>query len=747
MAKQNILNDNTSWGVEGTKIESNFTELYEDTRKKSNLIEKADTNFFLFSKNRFNKETYTPGHYVNQTNGEIDESTSNWVSDYIRIEGGLSYIANYPISRIAWYDVNKVFISGVFLPTYPLTAPDNAQYIRISSSNDVSIHNLQFEQNNVATPYEPFFEKITRESIGIYLDDIYRKFTDKVLADDLNVLERSKNLFIQETVTLGNYINWTNGVLSSNISYNASDFFPVDPDTDYFYNKGMHYALYDSSKVFIEGKNGSYDGLIHTPLNAAFARISVITEDMGTSQFEKGSLETSYVKGGYVHKPYIITLPVTEIVMPPKYVAVVGSPIQIFYHGLIKTINPYKYNLRVNCARGKDFRRYWEFTPELSDIGTYTLTLYLCDDANNTISLASTQIEVVEFVQSPAVKKNILTIGDSLNNDEGDWGDSFAKQVVDGTNILPGLSSISNIDFVGEIGVAPKQYTGKGGWNWASYNIAPDPATADIWVYAAHDKDASDQESLWSDASSNIWQLETIESTRLMFKRYGHTAAMPASPNVLTHNMNAVHTATINYTSIQVAEQNPFWNASTSEVDFVNWFSNKYPTKHSTGEGIDACFVMLGWNGGVFGKLTPAGWDDYVLTAKTFIDNLHADYPSCKVYVMGLQYPSLNGGLGNNYGARANSYAELWSSIQSVQSLNKAYEALCNDAIYSSFCKFINISGQFDSEFNMPYSTTPVNLRSSITERLGNNGVHPSEEGYMQISDALIRMLVKEFCQ
>lgn len=746
MAKQNILNDNTSWGVEATKIESNFTELY------NNKIEKSDTNFFEKGKNLFNEETYIPNAYVNQTTGVIESSSSNWASDYIRVQGGLPYYA-IGFSRMAWYDANKVFISGAFTPTVPLTAPANAEYIRFSCSNDTSIHGFQFEQNTEATSYEPFYERITRDSIAPWVDGVYRELNAKIEVDDLDILEQNKNLFIQETVTLGQHVSWVTGALSTNVSYNASDFFPVEPDTDYFYNYGIHYALYDSNKLFIEGKSGSYGGLIHTPVNAAFARISVIPANMGTAQFEKGSLETSYVKGGYVHKSYIISepspvsLPVTEIVMPPKYVAVVGSPIQIFYHGLIKAINPYKYNLRVNCARGKDFRRYWEFTPQSTDIGTYTLTLYLYDDANNPISSASTQIEVVEFVQSPAVKKNILTIGDSLNNGEGDWGDSFAKQVVDGTNILPGLSSISNIDFVGEIGVAPKQYTGQGGWSWESYNIEPDPSTADIWVYATHDKDASDQESLWADASSNIWQLETIESTRLKFKRYGgHTAAMPASPNVLTHNMNAVHTATINYTSIQVAEQNPFWNESTSEVDFVNWFSNKYPTKHSAGEGIDACFVMLGWNGGVYGKLTPADWDDYVLTAKAFIDNLRADYPSCKVYVMGLQYPSLNGGLGDNYGAGA-SYAELWSVMQSVQSLNKAYEALCDDAIYSSFCKFINISGQFDSEFNMPYVTTPVNLRSSITERLGNNGVHPSTEGYMQISDATIRMLIKEFCQ
>jgi len=47
----------------------------------------------------------------------------------------------------------------------------------------------------------------------------------------------------------------------------------------------------------------------------------------------------------------------------------------------------------------------------------------------------------------------------------------------------------------------------------------------------------------------------------------------------------------------------------------------------------------------------------------------------------------------------------------------------------------------------MPQMPTAVNLRNPKTELLGNNGVHPMPEGYMQISDAAIRWLVKCFCQ
>jgi hypothetical protein len=61
--------------------------------------------------------------------------------------------------------------------------------------------------------------------------------------------------------------------------------------------------------------------------------------------------------------------------------------------------------------------------------------------------------------------------------------------------------------------------------------------------------------------------------------------------------------------------------------------------------------------------------------------------------------------------------------------------------------EFINISGQFDSEYNMPRQTKAVNTRSSTTEQVGTNGVHPATEGYYQIGDAAYRALVPELTE
>lgn len=75
--------------------------------------------------------------------------------------------------------------------------------------------------------------------------------------------------------------------------------------------------------------------------------------------------------------------------------------------------------------------------------------------------------------------------------------------------------------------------------------------------------------------------------------------------------------------------------------------------------------------------------------------------------------------------------------------LNSEYQKLANDPAYSNFVTFVNLSGQFDSENNMPELDTPVNSRSSKTEKRGSNGVHPITDGYMQIADVAYRAISK----
>lgn len=82
---------------------------------------------------------------------------------------------------------------------------------------------------------------------------------------------------------LDNFISYTNGALASNVNYNAYDYIPVIAGQVYVVKKTydisnpVHYAFYNSSKVFIAGSGftGSALGLLEitAPANAVYIRI------------------------------------------------------------------------------------------------------------------------------------------------------------------------------------------------------------------------------------------------------------------------------------------------------------------------------------------------------------------------------------------------------------------------------------------------------------------------------------------
>ena len=102
--------------------------------------------------------------------------------------------------------------------------------------------------------------------------------------------------------------------------------------------------------------------------------------------------------------------------------------------------------------------------------------------------------------------------------------------------------------------------------------------------------------------------------------------------------------------------------------------------------------------------------------------------------------------MGTNYGAGSGILPHFYKTLRSVNGYNLALQAMCNEAAYSSFCRFISIAPQFDSEYNMQSTNRPVNTRNSTTEYFGTNGVHPDTEGYYQIADAVYRDFIRTFC-
>jgi len=180
-----------------------------------------------------------------------------------------------------------------------------------------------------------------------------------------------------------------------------------------------------------------------------------------------------------------------------------------------------------------------------------------------------------------------------------------------------------------------------------------------------------------------------------------------------------------------IGDTSPFWNSALGRLDFQN-----YVTVNGFGS-IDLNYCLMTWNGQSLGLKNAEDHAGLIADAKVYLDQLHSDFPSCKVKLMSVPLPDMTGGLDGNLSLNYNNYYGL---VQTINGLNLAYQKLANETTYSSFVEFVNTSTQFDSENNYPYIDVPLNSRNSLTEKRGaNSGIHPSTEGYYQIADIAFR--------
>lgn len=414
------------------------------------------------------------------------------------------------------------------------------------------------------------------------------------------------------------------------------------------------------------------------------------------------------------------TIPILHL--PEKYNLVVGDTFELFYKGIMLCKNPYQYNILATCSIGKCWGRKFEATPDAA--GTHTLTITVSDDSGNVLDQQTTQLVVAEKGINNTRQLNVLCIGDSLTNG-GKWVGEFYRRLTNtNSSALDGSAAptgdgLANINFVGTC--APNNgacYEGYGGWTFASY-LKTTTSSNNYWVSCSHNKTDNDQESIYKDANDVLWQLETIEANRIKFKKYDGVGVMPSS-GTLTWVSGGIDTSAITYTAIEQEKGNPF--VYNGAVDFAAYCED---LGIST---IHHCYILLGWNN------TTTEEDTYKAQAKQFIDLLLEFNPDMKIVLIGLQIPSLDG-CANNYGAKG-TLANFRALQEYVFNMDKLYKEIADE--YANV-ESINLSGQFDTDYNCMSDELPVNSRNATTVTTQTNGVHPSTQGQYQIADAAYR--------
>lgn len=476
-----------------------------------------------------------------------------------------------------------------------------------------------------------------------------------------------------------------------------------------------------------------------TPFTSAWYG-STINETTNRGRFAKALTlikQPLYATTDYVDesvsdlKEYVDGLSAVEISLPDKINATVGDTLQLFYRGMVKAPNPYIYDILVSCSKGKQFPRYFEYFPVAGDVGTTTFKVEVKNKDGVVLGTKTCNLVTKAAVQSPASIKKILCVGDSLTS-SGVWCQEASRRLI-GTGGTPAGLALSNISFLGRKTGGGIGFEGTGGWTWDSY------ATVGRQAYKFILSGVVTPPAIDSTYTNNgvTYTVSEVNITGGTGYISATGSGAPTASGTLTRTSGAGD-ATLSFSSFTTDSGNPFWEADTNSLNFSQYVNNYM------GGGCDAIYFLLTWNGQSPWK---TDFSSMITTAKTLIDHIHTSYPSCAIKIMGIQVPSLNGGMGANYGATGTSYADTYGNVVTVLNMNKAYQDWCNDAAYSDFMEFVNVSAQFDSENNMPETDKAVNTRATKTEKIGTNGVHPSTEGYYQIGDAVFRNFVANFCQ
>ena len=436
-----------------------------------------------------------------------------------------------------------------------------------------------------------------------------------------------------------------------------------------------------------------------------------------------------------VYKKDFVSVPVPELFLPGNITAVVGDTIQVFKKGVFEGIGINSYDVMAVCEKGKDFPRYWEYTPVAEDVGSKTLKFSIQNYARQVLADVIATLTIKRSPVNPSGMKRVAIFGDSLTQ-AGTWVEEVARRFLSNdsaTATMPAGNGLSNIKFIGAMGSGNARYYGVGGWSWKSYATEGSPAfrfqVTGVSTIVKGDKYTN------NGFTYEVVENNTTNGTGNILCTTSAATNTPTSSGTLTRS-SGTGDAAITFSSVSADESNPLWDSQNEEISFTRYLSN-------IGEStVDCVIFLLGWND------MGADKKDFT-TQEGYIDNLlgalHTQYPSAVVKIVGLQLPSLNGGLAENYGSNGG-YADKYGVIRSVRAYNSFLKELCESDTYSSFVEYVDLASQFDSENNMPEATVQVNTRNSKTEFRGTNGVHPATSGYYQIADVVYRNLAKEYC-
>lgn len=423
-----------------------------------------------------------------------------------------------------------------------------------------------------------------------------------------------------------------------------------------------------------------------------------------------------------------------EITLPSEITAIVGDNMQIFWRSIVSAANPYIFDIYAASSVGKSYPRYFEFKPTSDMSGkSYQMAVYVRANDGSVVAEKTTTIKVISAMSAPSATKNVLCVGASATAG-GQWVGELARRLTatsgDGTNANPIGLGLNNISFVGR-----KQGTGNpvnleatGGWRVQDY--ASQGLNAVRFYVTNVDTLSLGARYLCNGVIYVIQEVNVTEGVGNIRCTLENTFVAPSGKLV---KQSGSGDAEITFTSYEQEKFNPFWNDAESRLDFSS-YANEYCDGH-----IDCMIWHCGVNdlsGASIGTMMSV-IENITTSYRDIFRAYHQQFPNGKVVVSSVPVGSTNGGFAANYGASA--YANYFTFAKKVQAYATALSDLCAESEFANYVIYSPVLEEFDAENGYPTKQTAVNNRSSVTEAVGTNGVHPTTEGSYMVADAIYR--------
>jgi lysophospholipase L1-like esterase len=105
-----------------------------------------------------------------------------------------------------------------------------------------------------------------------------------------------------------------------------------------------------------------------------------------------------------------------RLLLPPTIYATPGVEANLYLENVVLVVNPANYIFDVDCGRGIQQAERWTYTPTEAEVGQYTLTVRVLNQANQVIAEGNSMVVVTSAATVKDKTVTALIIGDSLTH-------------------------------------------------------------------------------------------------------------------------------------------------------------------------------------------------------------------------------------------------------------------------------------------------------------------------------------------